>query len=333
MPGTATAQRPVQAYRGFAVEVARVRRLSPSFLRMTFTGPDLDRFATTGFDQRIKLVLPAACGAAVDAETMVADDWYDRWRAKPEPEREVLRTYTVRAVRPELREVDVDVVLHGVAPGEVTTRGCGLAELLGCTCTAQAGPAVRWCAAARQGDPIVLVGPDAAWDGPPSGIEWRPPADVTSVLLAGDETAVPAICGILERLPHDAVGRAFLEVPTVHDRLDVSAPPGVEVVWLPRSGAAGVVGHVRHGSALVAAVRAAVGRTLPSATDEATQDDAALLWDVPPHARADGGLYAWVAAEAGVARELRGVLRRELGLDRSAVAVMGYWRAGRAEAA
>ncbi|MBJ7452832.1 MAG: siderophore-interacting protein, partial [Blastococcus sp.] len=51
-----TAQIPV--YRPFAAQVARLRRLSPSFLRVTFTGADVDEFGSNGFDQRIKVMLP-----------------------------------------------------------------------------------------------------------------------------------------------------------------------------------------------------------------------------------------------------------------------------------
>lgn len=339
------APRRTSPYRAFEVEVLRARRLSPSFLRMTFTGPDLARFGTTGLDQRVKLVLPAACGARVDAAEFLGDDWFTAWRAKPDHEREPLRTYTVRAVRPAEREVDVDVVLHGVRPGAVTTRGCGLAELLGCTCTAEVGPAVRWCAAARKGDPIVLIGPDAEHDGPTVGVEWRPPAEASTYLLAGDETAAPAICSILESLPADARGHAYLEVPTAHDRVEIDAPAGVEVHWLPRSAAAvasdeGLRPRVDmpHGRLLAAAVRGGAERLLAehraqvAGVDlEEVDVDAAVLWDVPVEPAADGGVYAWIAGEAGVVREMRRFLVRDLGLDRRSVAFMGYWRQGRSE--
>ncbi len=332
---TGRAARP--AYRAFEVEVARARRLSPSFLRMTFTGPDLDEFATTGLDQRVKLVLPAACGARIDVRQFATDDWYVGWRAKPDDEREPLRTYTIRAVRPHEREVDGDVVLHGVSPGGVTTRGCGLAELLGCACSAGAGPAVRWCAAARQGDPIVLIGPDAGYAGPPTGIEWRPPADATRFLLAGDETAAPAICSILEQLPADASGQAFVEVPTRHDALDVRVPAGVELHWLPRAESPSAAPFALHGELLEEAVRREARRLVAAKHAGVEPDevdvDAAILWEVPEEAAAPDGLYAWVAGEAAVVRSIRRHLVRDVGIDRRAVAFMGYWRTGRAEGA
>jgi NADPH-dependent ferric siderophore reductase len=56
-----------------------------------------------------------------------------------------------------------------------------------------------------------------------------------------------------------------------------------------------------------------------------------VLWEVPD-APADAGLYAWLAGEAGVITGLRRHLVRDLGIERSRVAFMGYWKAGRAEA-
>ena len=52
--------------------------------------------------------------------------------------------------------------------------------------------------------------------------------------LAGDETAVPAICAIVESLPAGQRARVLLEVPTADDVLNVAAPAGVRISWLPR---------------------------------------------------------------------------------------------------
>src|SRR5688572_1222483 len=95
----------VAPWRVFAVTVAAVHRLSPSFVRVTFTGADLDRLADNGYDQRIKLGFPLPGESTVDLPGGV--DWYQRWRALPDERRNPIRTYTVRAVRPHLSEVDV----------------------------------------------------------------------------------------------------------------------------------------------------------------------------------------------------------------------------------
>jgi len=290
------------AWRFFRVLVARSQRLSPSFLRVTFAGPDLDRFADNGYDQRIKLVLPLPeCGVAY---LPTGPDWYARWRGLSDVRRNPIRTYTVRAVRRHLAEVDVDVVLHG-----------------------DAGPASRWANRVRPGDEVALLGPDAGFPGEHGGVEFRPHPDVTTVLLAGDETAVPAIASIVERLKPDQAGEALLEVPRAEDVLDIAAPSGFAVTWLPR-------GSGRHGTQLLPAVRAAADRLLPAPTvDQALPDvdvDTEILWEVPDPS---GSSYAWLAGEAAMIRDLRRYLVGERGLDRASVAFMGYWRRGRSEGA
>ncbi|MDG9676065.1 siderophore-interacting protein [Micromonospora sp. DH14] len=294
---------PIAPWRVFTVTVRAVRRLSPSFTRVTFTGADLDRFADNGYDQRIKLALPLA--GQRGATLPHGADWYAQWRALPEHLRNPIRTYTVRAVRPHLAEVDVDLVLHG-----------------------DGGPATRWARRATVGDEIALVGPDAGYDGNHGGVEFRQSAGST-LLLAGDETAVPAISGICARLPVDARGTVVLEVPAAADVLPLVAPPGVEVRWLPR-------GTDGYGSRLVPAVVAAAGELLASDASRAAQPvpdvdvDTEILWEVPEEVP-PVPLYAWLAGEAGVIRTLRRHLVADRGLDRRAVAFMGYWRLGQAD--
>ncbi len=296
---------PVAPWRLFTVAVRAVRRLSPSFVRVTFTGPDLDRFADNGYDQRVKLAFPLP--GQREVRLPEGPDWYARWRALPEHERNPIRTYTVRAVRPELSEVDIDLVLHG-----------------------DSGPATRWARRVRPGDGIAILGPDAGYGGDHGGLEFRPPA-AGDLLLAGDETAAPAICAILDRLPVTARGRVLLEVPEAGDVLPVAAPPGMTVSWLARDARA-------HGSRLVPAVSDAAADLLAGATGGATQPvpevdvDAEILWEVPTPAT-PVPLYAWLAGEAGVIRTLRRHLVAERGMDRRAVAFMGYWRIGRADPA
>jgi NADPH-dependent ferric siderophore reductase len=124
-------------------------------------------------------------------------------------------------------------------------------------------------------------------------------------------------------------------VPHAGDRLAVTAPPGIALTW----GARETGGH---GSWLIPAVVEAAGRLLPARQRQIQmqiQDDAELsdididdsiLWEVPEVER-DLPLYAWLAGEAGVIRTLRRHLVAERGMDRKAVAFMGYWRLGRAE--
>ena len=293
---------PVPAYRPFAATVAGVARLSPSFLRVTFSGPSFDDLAPNGWDQRIKVLLPTPDRGLRDCPR--GDDWYAEWRALPEDRRNPMRTYTVRAARPEVREIDVDFVLHGAT-----------------------GPASAWAETATVGDEVVLIGPDARFPGPTGGFEWRPPSGAPRLLLVGDETAVPAVCAIVEALPPGTAAQVFMEVPDTGDVLPLAVPVGVRVTWLPRRPT-----HAPRGALLAAAVVGAVReladpRPTAPAPEPVDVDAGDIVWDVPVDA-SGAGLYAWLAGEAGVVTGLR----RELvgmGVDRRSVAFMGYWRAGR----
>ncbi|WP_425567545.1 siderophore-interacting protein [Nonomuraea dietziae] len=103
-------------------------------------------------------------------------------------------------------------------------------------CTETEGPAARWADSARPGDRIALFGPDAGYGERHGGLEFRPPADARRFLMAGDETAVPAITAILERLPDGCEGEALMEVPSQGDVLPCATRSGVTVTWLPRGG-------------------------------------------------------------------------------------------------
>ncbi|XNN89639.1 siderophore-interacting protein [Curtobacterium flaccumfaciens] len=93
--------------------------------------------------------------------------------------------------------------------------------------------------ACRIGDELRIVGPrvpESPEDLPTGAAEFAP-GHANRILLAGDETAAPAICAILEALDVSTVGHVFIEVPTDADRLPVTAPAGVEVRWIARNGA------------------------------------------------------------------------------------------------
>jgi NADPH-dependent ferric siderophore reductase len=292
----------VPAYRPFVVRVARVVQLGPSFRRFTFTGVDLDEFASGGADQRIKVLLPFPGRGLADCPS--GADWYGEWRALPDERRNPMRTYTVRAARPLEREVDVDFVLHGPT-----------------------GPASVWAAQAHPGDEVVLVGPNARFAGPTGGVEWRPPAGARALLLAGDETAVPAMSAIAEALPYGTAARVLMEVPTEDDVLDLEVPADVRLTWLPRRCGASVRPRGALLSAAVAAAAEEIGGSGPAAGgDDLDPDD--VVWEVPDEP-AGAGAYAWLAGEAGVVTGLRRHLLREAGFDRRSVAFMGYWREGR----
>ena len=302
---------PRPQYVVFQARVVRVRRLGPSFTRITFTGDDLHRFGIGGLDQRIKLMLPQPGRTIADLPD--GADWYPRWQAMPDEVRPTLRTYTVRAHRPEAAELDIDFVLHGVDAGH-------------------GGPASTWAATAAPGDEAGLLGPDRPGSGPMWGCEWSPPRSAHRLVLAGDETAVPAMAAIVESLPADARGVVCAEVPTVDDIQTWEGPRNVEIRWLVRRRP---TGWLPHGALLEDSVSAALSEFSASGGDCATalEDvdvDSATLWDVPQETTAaTARLYGWLAGEASVIKRLRRLMVQDHQVPRGAAAFMGYWRAGR----
>ncbi|MEJ7647455.1 MAG: siderophore-interacting protein [Nakamurella sp.] len=311
----------------FGARAAVIREVSPHLVRVTFVSADpgedaLADFADAGADTRVKLLLPSD-GGRLDGLGSGAD-WYQQWRALPNHRRPAMRTYTVRAVRPATAEcgaeVDVDLVLHGVV-----------------------GPASAWATALlaaergrgpQQDRHVLLCGPNAAHGGPYGGREWRAPSPATDLLLVGDETALPAICAILEELPVDATGTALIEIPSAVDELDLRAPAGFAIRWLRRD----EVPEVGQGGLMLRAALgwapAAAGVSGAPLDDGESGDD--LLWEVPEQsdggAAGQPGIRAWVAGEASAVREIRRHLVGACALSRREVAFMGYWRIGTSEA-
>ena len=292
--------------------VTAVERVSPSFVRITFGGDQLAEFGSDGpmLDQRIKLIFPGASG---ELPTLSAgDDWYTSWLALPEESRGSMRTYSVRFVdagASGTTSVVVDFVLH-LQPGLT-------------------GPASLWASAADLGDQLLLFGPrrGRAW----GGIEYAP-GDARTILLAGDETAAPAIARILEDVDRSTRGVAFIEVPEGGDILEIDAPDGVELRWMSRAGRG-------QGEVLIPSVLDYLGAQaeLDAITDAPTENP---VWETPQFSSlgeelpegAEAGnhsdRYFWIAGESGVVTTLRRHLVKDLGIDRAQVAFMGYWRRG-----
>lgn len=294
------------SYRFFPAKVVRITDLTPSFRRFTFGGSALADFADPGMDQRIKLVLP---GPGAGLATMpTGADWHQRWSALDPEERPTIRTYTTRRVRPERCEVDLDMVVH---------------EAL--------GPAARWIAEAKVGAEVLLLGPVGV--GGKLGAGFIPPKRVGQYLLAGDETAAPAISVILEQLPRSAGGVVVLELPAAADRDYLPSHPGFDQQIITRSGEA------RRNRGLVRKVATVTPSLFAAGSGTPVEEidlDHELLWEVPRAPRGGAALrsaplYAWLAGEASGIKTLRRQLVGEAGLDRRAVAFMGYWRKGRPE--
>ncbi|WP_149830871.1 siderophore-interacting protein [Streptomyces tailanensis] len=214
-------------FRFFSLQVVRTRRLGPSLVRVSFAGDDLRYFHSDGRDQSLSLFLPHPGQDAPAVPIELGDGWWEGWRELPDDVRAVMRSYTLRALRRDPDEIDIDFVLHGVEPGAAVP----------------AGPASRWASAAKAGDRVVLLGPAVADN---RAIRFRPPADTGLVLIWGDDTALPAASAILESLPAGTPARVWLEVHHAEDVQDLVTEADAEVTWLVRSeGAPGALDAIR----------------------------------------------------------------------------------------
>ena len=128
-----------------------------------------------------------------------------------------LRTLTPRRFDADAQELDVDVVIHGT------------------------GPLSEWAAS-------VTTGSLAAISGPGRGYEIH--ADSSGFLLAGDETAIPAMSQLLEALPVATPVRVLVEVADPAARVPLPEHRLATVEWLDLPSGA------PPGDALVTAVRA-----------------------------------------------------------------------------
>ncbi|MFE4574692.1 siderophore-interacting protein [Streptomyces chartreusis] len=205
-------------FRFFSLQVVRTRRLGPSLVRVSFAGEDLRHFFSDGCDQSLSLFLPHPGQTEPQVPIELGDGWWQGWRELPDDVRAVMRSYTLRALRRNPDEIDIDFVLHGIEPGASTP----------------AGPASRWASRAAAGDRVLLLGPAVADN---RAIRFRPPQNTDLVVIWGDDTAVPAVSAILETLPAGTRARVWLEVHDAGDIQDLTTEADAEITWLVQEGA------------------------------------------------------------------------------------------------
>ncbi|MGE8189560.1 siderophore-interacting protein [Pseudomonas sp. NPDC086278] len=291
-------------YKLFDAVLQHKKNLSPHLMRVTLAGPMVSEMASWAPDQRVKLFFPAEDGAP--ARLTHDEGWYARFRSMPVTQRPAMRTYTIRHLRAEQGEVDIDFVLHG-----------------------ETGPASRWAIHAVVGEPIQIVAPDRQFSAQDTGgFEWKPPQKLRHLLLVADATALPAALGILdelEALSAPPMTQAFFEVDCIDDVLPVPEWPGLSVHWLIR-------GQMAAGSQMVEAVRRA-DLAIPASLDQKAvrladvNVDEDILWETS-EACADG-FYGWIAGETAAVMSLRKHLIKERGIARESLNLMGYWRSNK----
>lgn len=262
------AGRPVHTF-----EVVRSEPLTPHLVRVVLGGGGFDTFTPNDFTDAYVKVVFVKEGVHVDALEQPLT--LDSFNSLPVDHRPMVRTFTVRSVDPDRREISIDFVVHG-----------------------EHGVAGPWAAAATPGQPAYLMGPSGAY-APDPAADWH--------LLAGDEAALPAIGAALEGLPNNAIGKAFIEVAGPEDEIPLTAPAGVEVTWIYRGGRADLVPEDQAGdnAPLIAAVKEAAW--LPGQVQVFIHGEAqTVMHNLRPYIRKERGVEAkWAASISGYWRRGR----------------------------
>lgn len=184
------------------LEVVAIDDISPRLRRITLGGDQLGAFERQGFaqpplqslgpDDHIKIFFPdPATGILTLPEQ---HDGHLHWPQNPPS---ISREYTPRAHDPASGTLVLEFVLHGH------------------------GVAGTWAAQARLGQRMFIAGPKQS--------SLIAPADW--YVLAGDETALPAIANWLQMLPRDAAGRVLILIEEETAIIALDAPAGFEVRW------------------------------------------------------------------------------------------------------
>jgi NADPH-dependent ferric siderophore reductase len=261
------AGRPVHTF-----QVISSEQLTPHMIRLVLGGGGFDTFKPGEFtDSYVKFVIVRD---DVDVSALPQPLTLDSFNDLPEEHRPVVRTYTVRRVDPDRREITVDFVVHG-----------------------EHGAAGPWAASVQPGDPAYLMGPSGAYSPDPDA-DWH--------LLAGDEAGLPALSAALEALPPNAIGQAFIEVSGPDDEVPLSAPDGVEVRWVYRGGRADLVPEEQAGdnAPLIAAVKESAW--LPGQAQVFIHGEAqAVMHNLRPYIRKVRGVDAKWASISGYWRRGR----------------------------
>ena len=297
-------------------------------------------------DSYIKVLIPPA-GGAVDVDVADMARWRREFMAAPREEAGWMRTYTVRdATTVELAgqqvpELAIDVVLHGDPEHGM-------------------GPGAAWGDSVRAGDSARLLVPsgDSAWwaawdDGRAAGQD---------VVIAGDETALPAISAIVDGVEQRVrvnrpVNGAYepprsitvaVEVPAEADAVPGAGPRalaraascdehgahrvvldgGTELVWtwLPRgTRERNLALELWLWERLAEHARRywAVGHTELASW----QDESEFVWAT---ARPEGrGRYWFLAAESSAVKSMRRMCVSG-GVPKADISFMGYWKQGAA---
>lgn len=233
-----------------SLTVRGTESVSPRMTRVILGGDELEGFSIDRPAASVRVLLPTAGELEIP-------EWSGNEFLLSDGTRPIIRTLTPRRFDTAARELHLDVVLH------------------------ESGAASTWAETTRSGDKVAVSGP---------GRGYHIDRDATAFLLAGDETAIPAICQLLEHLPSVPLA-VHLLVSHAEARVDLHRD--VDVRW-----------HV----------------AFDNSDSQESLCDAIRATDLAH------GLRIWAAGEATAMQRIRNYLFREIDFPRSRATVRGYWK-------
>lgn len=238
------------------VTVSHVDALTPYMSRVVFEGEALGDLAPGAPAASVRLLLPPD-----GLDELVMPDWTGNEFLLPDGSRPIIRTFTPLDVSDTA--ISLEVVLH------------------------DGGATSAWVTEAVPGAPAAISGPGRGH-----------PIDVSAsaYVLAGDETALPAIGQLIDAAPPDTPITTIAEIRHPDARLELPARDGVSTRWVV---------------------------TDPVGSPGATLVQALRDTEIPD------GAQVWAAGEAGAMQQIRRHLADERGLPRTQTTVRGYWKHGR----
>ena len=213
--------------------------------------------------RRVTVAADALKAMPIDRPAM----WMKLFFPMPSNIRPQGRAYTIRAHNAEQGWMAFDVALHG-----------------------DQGPAAWWSARVREGDTLQLAGPRSGY--------WIDPSQHGQVLI-GDATALPAIAGIVERLPAGTRAQAFIEIADAGEEQALVSPADLTIHWVHS------------------------GTAFPGTTGKL--ELAVQQADLPRRCQ------VFLAGEAFMVRAMRTHLLVDRGILHPSIDAKGYWRLGAAD--
>lgn len=237
--------------------VIGITDITPLMRRIRLEG-DMEGFASLGHADHIKAFFFAP-GVTPELPPIGPNGAEFKPGTRPE-----MRDYTPRYWSVEEGWIDLDFVLHGD------------------------GPASGWAASASLGSTLVIGGPRGSQI-VPMAFDWY--------LLAGDETALPAIGRRIEELPAGAPVLAVIEVENAAEEQAFETSADLTLIYVHRNGAA------------------------PGTTSLVLDAIAATAFP-------SGDAYAYVAGEVNMSRAVKAHLLDQRGFNPQWVKAAGYWHVG-----